>query len=207
LQRVLAERGVDLVVDVGANIGEFSQTLRRLGYTGPIMSFEPDRRPAARLANAASNDPRWLVRTEALGDEAGRRALHVATESKLSSFLQPTDGGVLLGDLQDTHDEEVDVRRLDDVLDELGVDASRILLKVDTQGWDHRVLRGSEHVLDRVVAILVELVVQPSYVDAPDYLELLAWLRERGFEPSDFDRVLQDENGVLAEIDCLLVRT
>src|SRR5581483_618078 len=41
LRSLLARHRIDLVFDVGANRGQFAQALRRLGYRGEIVSFEP----------------------------------------------------------------------------------------------------------------------------------------------------------------------
>lgn len=206
-RNLLERTACDLVVDVGANVGDYARSIRRLGYDGRIVSFEPDPRTAEKLRRAAATDPLWEVRAEALGSDKGRRSLLVATESQLSSFLPASPAGhQTFRELQGTVAEEVAIARLDDVLTEIGEASERVFLKVDTQGWEMEVLRGAERTLERTVGLLIELVLRPTYEGSPDYLDVLDWLRKRGFGPADFDRVWQDQHGLLAEMDCLFGR-
>jgi hypothetical protein len=36
----LRSRNIDLVIDVGANVGQYAESLRKAGYAGWIVSFE-----------------------------------------------------------------------------------------------------------------------------------------------------------------------
>src|SRR3954466_12945604 len=65
LEDLLGELGVTLVLDVGANVGEYGVLLRRLGYAGRIVSFEP---VAANVEGLRSRvDALWAVEHVALG--------------------------------------------------------------------------------------------------------------------------------------------
>src|SRR6476659_2537452 len=62
----IANRNIDLVLDVGANVGQFATSLREKGYAGQIESFEPVSSVFQALADTARNDPRWNVHNMAL---------------------------------------------------------------------------------------------------------------------------------------------
>src|SRR5262249_20346310 len=69
--------GINCVLDVGANVGDYGLALRSLGYKGWILSFEPVSATYARLAENAKGDPRWATFRFALGDENAERAINV----------------------------------------------------------------------------------------------------------------------------------
>jgi len=207
LAKLLRDLAPDLLVDVGAHLGEFGTRCRSLGYRGRIIMFDPALDPRGELARRAGRDPLWTVIPVAIGDASGEADLNVSTQPVLSSLLPASAIGVAEYDgLRRTRSVRVRVSRLDEVLVELEPIAERILLKSDTQGFDLRVLEGAAGVLDRIIAIHIELSVQPFYEGAPDYLEVLAWLRRRGFAPVDFEPGAMHD-ALLAEVDCLLRRT
>jgi FkbM family methyltransferase len=80
---------VDLVVDVGANIGQYGRLLRDWGYDGRILSFEPMRDEYAVLSRVADADGWWETVRSA---DDGELAIHVTGNSlsRLSPGL--TDG-------------------------------------------------------------------------------------------------------------------
>src|SRR5690242_4792078 len=88
LAAMFAHHGVNLVLDVGANVGQFAQGLRRAGYSGRILSFEPLAQAHGRLLSAARSDPNWTIAPRvAIGDQEGEIEIHVSGNSVSSSVL------------------------------------------------------------------------------------------------------------------------
>jgi FkbM family methyltransferase len=210
LSMLLARLGIDCVLDVGANRGQFGSLLRGIGYAGPIVSFEPVTACFQQLRHAARNDPLWDTRQLALGECNGTLPIHVTASTDFSSFLVPNeycratfgDGPV------QTATEDVRVRRLDEMLDEepRACRATRIFLKMDTQGYDHQVLSGAAGWLDRIIAVQSELSVRPIYEGAPRYLDALRWFEAAGYELSGLFTVNRDRELRVVEMDCVMVR-
>ena len=90
---LIAEQGIDAVVDVGANEGLFAKRLRDDGFSGRIVSFEPLSSAFALLASASADDPNWECVQLALGATTGEATLNVARNLASSSFL-PMDSGL-----------------------------------------------------------------------------------------------------------------
>lgn len=202
LRRCLTAHRINLVLDVGANTGEFVRKIRRLGYHGPVVSFEPDPEVFARLSSSWGADRAWKGCCYALGDADGQRTFHVATDSRLSSLLTAKTC------ISVARTVSVTVKRLDTVFEELtaGIAHPRVFLKLDTQGSDVAVLRGAAGSLDRVAVLLSEISVIPIYEDMTAWHEALRWYAELGFGIRDLSVVSRDAGGHIIELDCLLDR-
>lgn len=179
---IMAHHRVDVVLDVGANDGDYAREIRDAGYRGRIVSFEPASATFARLARAAAADPLWDAVQLGVGEAGGHLDLSVSALDVYSSFKQPSAVGSEAPGARAVASERVEVVRLDDYLrahpDLLG----RTYLKIDTQGFEAEVLRGAGDLLDRFVAVQAELGLVTLYEGQVDWLEIVTWMRGRGFE-------------------------
>ena len=87
LKTLIDQRGIELVVDVGANTGQFCQSLRAVEHRGDMVSFEPMQVAFAELETNSGDDARWQVRKLALGGTAGELEINIAANSYSSSLL------------------------------------------------------------------------------------------------------------------------
>lgn len=185
LVRVLEHHDIDVVLDVGANVGQYGQRLRRGGYRGRIVSFEPLSKAHAALAQAARDDPKWEVAPRlALGDSDQPVMLNVSAESDMSSVLDFTpDMGRLLDSSAYVGSEIASQARLEAVFNKYVQPDERVALKIDTQGTEHRVLAGALSVLGRIALVQTELSVVPIYQEEPGYRTMIDRLDDLGFTP------------------------
>ncbi len=206
----LEQRRIPLVVDVGANVGQFASNLFRSGYKGRILSFEPFPDARAELLRAAAAHARWTIGPAvALGKESSTALLHVAANS-ISSSLLPMES---LQIEAAPHSAEigsipVDVRRLDDVLASLQIAENRFFLKLDTQGTEKAILEGASAALHRIAGIKIELTFAPLYTGQPLFHEVYEFIRTRGFEPWDITPGFRDDRtGRLLQSDFVFLRS
>jgi FkbM family methyltransferase len=187
LRSALSVYGIDLVIDVGANRGQWGASLRQGGYQGQIVSFEPVSGARDALAQIAAQATRmtWKVRREALGDSDDAGApMNVAALDQHSSLLQPSPE--VLASYGDTYGvvriESVPVARLDSIWDEVVPPGARVMLKTDAQGYDMRIIRGAGEKLALVSCVLLEVSLRPAYVGSDNGLrDVLNHLEEYGF--------------------------
>jgi FkbM family methyltransferase len=212
LRYLLQKLEIDCVLDVGAHFGEFGLFLRHLGYEGQIVSLEPVHASFSKLQKQSAKDGRWQAFCLAAGRTEGSLTIRVSKGPELSSFLELNDLGRhnMSSAAEITGTEEVPVITLDEfVPHQLGDrEARRIFLKLDTQGWDLEVARGSERLLaERVRAVLTEVAFRTLYDGAPSFSDSLDYFMARGYEIAGFFPVSFDyEELVAVESDCLLVR-
>ncbi|GAB3661532.1 FkbM family methyltransferase [Nocardioides korecus] len=205
---------VDLVLDVGANRGQFGRGLREGGYAGRIVSFEPAAAPRAELEAAAASDPAWEVLPWALAEADGEAVLHaIDEESELGSLRESSEFGRAWKPLMArTREERVGVRRLDGVWSSLpGGPGARVLLKLDTQGFDLAAFRGAGSLVapvGPVVAVLSEVACLPIYDHVPLMDEHLAEYAGAGWSLAGLYPVSFDPASLrVIELDAVLVRT
>lgn len=200
---------VNVVLDVGANKGQYARSLRRAGYRGHIVSFEPVPREFEELRRRAEADPKWSVHQLALGREDGSIEMNVVPGT-LSSALPASDfGATRYAKLQDAQVQTVPVRRLAGILDEVlaGVPEPRPYLKLDTQGFDLEAFAGLGDRAADVVAMQSEVAFLQIYEGMPRMPESLAAFEAAGFEVAGLYPVTRERRTArVLEFDCLMVR-
>lgn len=207
--RLLSTYTVDLVIDVGANAGQYAASLREAGYPGRIVSFEPLSEPYGQLTSACGNDAAWECRHLALGQRRGIARLNVCEDTRSSSLFAVGERHLrAVPDSRIVGAETVSTDRLDAIWREVTQGARRPYLKSDTQGYELEVLLGTTEVLDAVSLVEVEVSLLTVYDAGPLFGDVVHFLTQRGFAPIAFEGVLDDpETGEMLQADAIFRRT
>jgi FkbM family methyltransferase len=152
----------DQVVDGGANVGEFAAIVRAICPGVPLVCVEPHPLAARTLRRRG-----FKVIEAALWQKEGTAVLTQPTSASTSASLLPVGGR------RDQPSWNVRTVRLD----QLPLEGSRILVKLDLQGAEPAALEGLEDAWDRVAAVLLEV----SYGPDGTYEPLRQQLGRRGF--------------------------
>jgi FkbM family methyltransferase len=209
LRTVLTKLKINCVIDVGANVGQYGLMLRQVGYEGRIVSIEPLPEAFEALCTTAAGDKAWMTVNAACGLRDESRTLNVFAQTGISSFLSPAANMEALDSNPVQRSEMVTVKRLDSIFADAlaGIDQPRVFLKTDAQGLDLDVLKGAGECIRLVEGLQSEVSVIPLYVGSPDYLEVLAYCRKLGFEPTGFFPVFcSPETAQLVECDVVMIR-
>lgn len=141
-----------VVVDVGANIGTYSQFfLRCVGPSGLVHSFEPDPQNFARLRVALSHFSNVRLNQLAVSDKTGASILYVSDDLNVDHRAYPTAG-------ETRRTLSIESTTLDDYFRP----GERVdLIKMDIQGFELHALRGAQRVLEDNPAVKLLLEFWP----------------------------------------------
>lgn len=210
LVRQLRTHEITVVLDIGANVGQFGARLRDAGFPGRIISFEASKDAHRCLRSRANGDKGWIIAPRmAIGQQDGAATLHLSANSVSSSLLpmlpahvavEPTS--VYVGS------ESVDVRRLDSVAGEFLSDTDRVFLKSDVQGLELQVLRGAAGLMESTLGVQMELSLTPLYEGEHLFDAMFHELEDRGFKLwSLVPGLLDRDTGRLLQVDGIFFRS
>ncbi|WP_405775494.1 FkbM family methyltransferase [Streptomyces sp. NBC_01390] len=207
-RRVLL-RDIDMVIDGGANGGQYAKWIRQCGFRGEIISFEPASETFAVLSEAAQSDDAWHCHNVALGPEDGQVLLNLTRTSLGSSLFRRTElHSRMWPDDVEAGAELVPLRSLRSLWDELGCENRRVYLKLDVEGAELSVLKGAGPLLDRVALLELELPLVDMHHDVPTFGDMLNFLTARGFSMVALEQNHSgdDETGQMLMIDGIFRR-
>ncbi len=179
----LTKKQIDVVLDVGANTGQFAKSIRHANYRGKIVCFEPLPDAHEELKNRCIRDERIFIHPRtALGDVRGSVQINVSRNSVSSSILN------LLPSHSDAAPEstyidtiETNIDCLDNVFADYVAPGNRVFLKIDTQGYEWNVLNGAKISLNRIDGLLLEMSLLPLYEGQRLWKDILDRLEREGF--------------------------
>lgn len=185
LGAVLNDQKLTLILDVGANVGQSRDLFRSIGYTGRIVSFEPLPGCHATISERAKSDPNWEIAPRmAIGDRADETVIRESEASDVSSIMSANASmHAAFRKTKIVAEHPTPVKALDDLYGEYAKPDDRVYLKVDTQGYDMRVLQGASETLKKLAGLQIEMSLFPLYEGEASYLEIMKLIDAEGFEP------------------------
>lgn len=182
LRRCLARDSV--VIDVGANRGQFAEEILNQIEIARIYSFEPVPEAFDTLSELARSHPQVVPVRKAVSRQNGTAKFFVTASDVGSSLLQPIPGQPSQW-LTVTQEVTVATVRLDEFIrQELPSGNQTIaLLKSDAQGSDLDVLLSAGEFLNpkSIQSILVEINFSSFYTGQQSYHEIFATLDKAGY--------------------------
>lgn len=211
LASLLKAHQIELVLDIGANRGQFASALFQNGFDGSIISFEALPGAHAELSlKAKDHGSRWCAAPQgALGDNDGEVEFFVNAEDATSSLLPAAQSTVdRIPGTQQKQALTVPMHRLDSIASHYGVENRRTFIKIDVQGGEALVLAGATATLKNVTGLVVELSLTQLYEGQPLMLDVLKPLIAAGFQIHDIDAAFRDQQTWrLQQVDVVLFRS
>lgn len=177
----LQNMNINTVIDVGAHKGEFALQLHQLLPTARFYCFEPLPDIFLELKANLKDLQTFTVFNFAIGDRQGELAMYRSDFSPSSSLLKmaelhqksfPYTSGEKL--------ETVKVKTLNQIGTEIRLE-DNILLKIDVQGYEDRVIRGASNIIERSKVVIVETSFFELYEKQVLFGDIYRLLNEQGF--------------------------
>jgi len=194
------------VIDVGAHKGQFALYIKARLPKAEVHCFEPLPQACSRLEQLFESDSSVHVYAFGLGNKDQVSDLHVSQHDDSSSFREigPRQVSQFPG-TELAYLEKVSIKRLDDVLARETL-KKPILLKIDAQGYELEVLKGSEQVLSHCSQVLVECSFVEFYVGQALFDDVYRFVVQRGFRLIGANCSAHDAAGRWLQADVLFGR-
>ncbi len=206
----MQSRPIRTVIDVGANTGQFARTVLDLFPNAKLYCFEPLPDPFDVLAAwAKTQEGRVVPINLAIGDKEGEVEMFLHEEHTPSSSLLATTKLTEQYYPFTKGQKRISVRQatLDAALAEVGAElSSEILIKLDVQGYEDRVIVGGRGLFIRASACIVEVCLDILYERQTGFRELLTMLDDLGYRyVGNLDQVY-GEDGHCIFLDAAFIR-
>lgn len=209
LLKLINSLSINKVFDIGANEGQFGQSIRKGGYKGQIVSFEPLSDAWIELKNNADNDSNWLIHERvAIGNSNGEIKINISNNSVSSSVLPMLkQHSSAASDSVYIAEETVPIVTFDSIASQYLNNESNIFLKIDTQGFEWEVLEGAKNTLHLVNGVIVELSLVPLYDGQRLWKDIINKLENEGFTLWALQEVFTDPNtGQSLQFDGIFIK-
>ena len=192
----IIDTGVNQILDIGANEGQFAKKIRNYFQNTKIDSFEPIIDCYKILVDKFKNDINFKGHNFALGNSNEKQIMNINASFVSSSILQMTDiHHQNYPNTDKSVEKEISVRRLDD-LENIVTASSKILMKIDVQGFELNVLKGAVNTLKLVEVIIIEVMYETLYDGQSTFDDLNDFLKAHNFVFSGiYDQELSPLNG------------
>ena len=205
LAKHLKNAKISTVFDVGANVGQYAQMLRRFGYEGKIISFEPLEKEKNILDVSMVLDKNFESYNYAIGKKNSISKINYALNSVSSSILKthPRHIKYNKGTIS-KEKKKIIIKNLKSFKSK--IDKNKTLLKLDTQGYEYEIISAAQSLIKHFKLIQLELSFRKIYYLEKSWLNSLELLQNKGFFVIDVFYGIRNSNQELMQCDLILKR-
>ncbi len=205
LLELLKPSEINVIYDIGANVGTWTLLAKSIFPQAEVHAFEPLQQHSVAFRATTRSLSNVHLHQIALGDCDGHAEMNVMSFSDASSILH------MQPEISEKHGikaesiEKVPLERLDGFIERKNLPNPDII-KLDIQGYELVALTGAKAALNCSKAVITEVSFCNFYSGQADFHKLVSFLADHGFSISAFGHGI----GVAKELtqaDVLFVKT
>jgi FkbM family methyltransferase len=202
-KKLLEHYQVSKILDVGANSGQYALETRKLGYKGKIISFEPVKSVYNELKKKVEKSSHWECYNYGLGDNDVDLEINISQNTFSSSILSIMPQHVNSApESKVVNKEKICVKKLDSIFNSIVNDGENVLLKIDVQGFEKKVLDGAKESLEKIKGIQIEMSIEELYSGEILYKDMINLLESYGFMLHSLENGFYNQKtGKLLQVD------
>lgn len=199
-------QNIRTIIDIGANKGEFAQFLARYFNASSVYVFEPLPSCMPEIKTRLSNISNIKIFNLALSDYTGSECFYQNSYAPASSLMRVSN--ISKNEFPQTKGETpitVNIATLDDKINTDSLNKN-VLIKIDVQGMEDRVIKGGQKVFSAAKCVLIEMSFVPMFVGQPLFEEVHTLLVDLGFRFSGIkNQIASKKTGQVLFCHCLYV--
>lgn len=205
----LKDQNIRTIFDIGAHVGEYALELNQYLPQAMIYAFEPLSSAYPILLKNTAPIQRFKAFNIALGDYKGAGKIHRHEFSPASSILKVSDTSIeAYPYIGNSVVEEIAIDKLDDFIlaNNLCIEPE-ILIKMDVQGFEDKVIAGGLEIIKKSKIIIIEVEFQEMYDEQALFDDTYIRLRELGLRfKGIINTVLHPDSGIPLYADAVFTR-
>ncbi len=203
----LKKTQIKTIFDIGANTGQFARYINQIFPQAILYSFEPLEDCYNELVSNFQEIPQFQAFNVALGNETTQMEIYRSQFSPSSSLLAMAElHKDAFPHTQDQTVYKVDVVRLSDIAQKLHLQKP-ILIKLDVQGFEDKVIAGGKDVIEQAEIIIIEMSVEELYENQPLFDDIYKILVSLGFKyKGSYEQLHSPQDGRILQIDGIFMK-
>ena len=162
ISKYLSELDIEKIIDIGAHKGEFLENMLKIEKVNSFYAFEPQKDIFDVLNKKFSNNKKIMLLNYAVDKEITNKNLQINKFSMTSSLAEINEKSLYLkfknfltrSKSNFVDEYEVQTNTVDKIFE--GINLKKTLLKIDVEGFEINVLKGSQTKLKEIPFILLE---------------------------------------------------
>lgn len=194
---------INTIIDVGANRGQFALLASFFFPKSKLICFEPIQSAYINLKNLFYYRENFHAHNFAIGNEIKEAEINISNKEDSSSLLEITkQQETVFPGTEKKASEKIKLSKLENLI-KIEDCQKDILMKIDVQGYELEVLKGSKELIKSMKYIYFEGSFVELYKNQPMITEILNFLISSNFILEGIYNTSYDKNGNPVQADFL----